>query len=80
MTSKCQIGATAAEEASGNADASASSETPYGVEEFAAKHQLTLSAAKAVLVANGPSRHKSDAGARAFLFASSLHRRLSRKF
>lgn len=50
-------------------------ETPYGLEEFAAKYGLSLKTAEVVLMANGPSRHKSDAGARAFVAAVAAYRR-----
>ena len=54
------------------------SETPYRVEEFAEKYGLSLKDAEIVLGANGPSRHKCDAGAKAFLEALAAYRR--RKF
>ena len=54
---------------------SAPSEAPYTVEEFAQKYGLSLKAAEVVLTANGPSRQKSDAGARAFIDAVAYRRR-----
>lgn len=53
-------------------------ETPYGTEEFAERHGLTIKAAEALLLAKGPSRHKCDAGARGFLAAVAVYRRQSR--
>jgi len=44
-------------------------EAPYEPEHFAAKHGLTLKAARIILTANGPSRQRCDASARAFLDA-----------
>ena len=41
----------------------------YEPDLFAAKHGLTLKAAKVILTSNGPSRHRCDASARAFLAA-----------
>jgi hypothetical protein len=60
----------AGEEAAGPA----SSEAPYGLEEFAEKYGLSLRTAEVVLMANGPSRHRSDAGAAAFLAARAAFR------
>jgi len=50
-------------------------EAPYSVEEFSQKYGLSLKAAEVVLIANRPSRQKSDAGARAFLDAVAKYRR-----
>jgi hypothetical protein len=58
-----------------SAEAPDSSEMPYAVEEFAEKYGLSHKAADVVLMANGPSRQKSDAGARAFLAAVAAFRR-----
>lgn len=58
-----------------SADAPALAEVPYAIEEFAAKYGLSRKAADVVLMASGPSRQKSDAGARAFLAAVAEFRR-----
>jgi hypothetical protein len=55
--------------------ASALAEVPYAVEEFAEKYGLSRKAADVILIASGPSRQKSDAGARAFLGAVAEFRR-----
>lgn len=60
---------------SGNAASPEPNETPYDLEEFAAKYGLPLKTAEVVLMANGPSRQKSDAGARAFVAAVAAYRR-----
>jgi hypothetical protein len=47
----------------------------YEASEFAAKHGLTIKAAKIIMVSNGPSRVACDAAARAFLAAIAARRR-----
>lgn len=47
---------------------------PATVEEFAEKNGLTHRAAEVVLMANGPSRRKSDVGAAAFVAAFYAYR------
>ena len=49
-------------------------ETPYTVDEFVEKYGLSRRAAEVVLMANGPSRYKSDVGARAFIQAVAEYR------
>jgi hypothetical protein len=63
-----------------NVDQRAETETPslakpYGVEEFAEKHRISLKPAEVILIANGPSRHKLDIGAGAFPADLEEHRR-----
>jgi hypothetical protein len=60
-------------------DGGAGSEVPYGVQEFAEKHGLSAKAAEVILMANGPSRSRCDAGARAFLAALAWRAEISRK-
>jgi hypothetical protein len=69
MSSHRKTGANVVGAASDGDHTSTCAETPYTIEEFAEKYGLSRKAADVVLLANGPSRQKSDAGARAFLAA-----------
>lgn len=75
MRSVQTIGATVMNGNGGSAEGVDPVETPYAVEEFAEKYGLSRKAAAVVLTANGPSRQKSDAGARAFMAAVAAYRR-----